>query len=480
MALLLGACGSATGPRHVILISLDTTRADALGCYGNPRARTPRIDQLAAAGRLFEQATTAAPTTLASHTSIFTGLWPHTHGVVRNGFVVNPENRTLAELLRGEGFRTIGCVGSFALDSRFGIDQGFEVWDQDFDVLLDGRGHDQDQRRAPAVTDAVLRHVDDAKGADLFLFVHYFDAHAPHDPPAPFAAGFAREGGPTTSGAAEIEAAVRAQQQRAIGRELGQEAVIRGGLPLELLAAAPGTPLQLDQDLEALYLSEVAAMDQEIGRLLDGLRERGILEDALVVLLADHGETFAEHGDFWNHGLWVYETTARVPLILSGADLAPGRERAPVSTLDVLPTVLDHLGLEAPREAQGRSLLRAVDGERPIFCEATQPPAVERPAAWGNAHKPRCVRLGRWKLVRAPYLGLEQLFDLESDPGERIDLLLSGSAPADAPLARLRAELDAWESQSRPRASAFDRSQLDETIERLRALGYVGGAESGR
>lgn len=488
-----GACSRQPAVRTVVLVSIDTLRADHLGCYGSTRARTPRIDELAQGGVRFDQVMTAAPTTLASHLSIFTGNYPHRHGVARNGFVVAPENVTLAERLRDAGYRTAAFLGSFALDRRFGIDQGFEHYDQRFDVAIDAT-HEQEQRRASAVTDATLAWIDREKPGASFLFVHYFDVHAPYEPPPPFDSMYAREGGPRTATLADVDAAVRAQQVRAGVRPIGSQGAIRGGLSRELVERADGAAQTADVDLAALYAGEVSYVDQELGRLLDGLRERGRLENALVVVLSDHGETFAEHGDFWNHGLWVYETTVRVPWIVrsfgAGAHaLAPRVVLPPVSTVDVLPTVCELIGLPAPANTDGVSLVewarggeRCADGSRlldrgPVFCEATQPPGVEV-APWANDRKAKCVREGDCKLVEAPYLGLAQLFDLEADPSERNPMDPAQPITVSACDAKaLREELDRWRKGAKPLPSRFDPRQTLETQRKLRELGYSEGDE---
>lgn len=471
---------------RVILISLDTVRADHLGCYGREGARTPHLDALAARGVRFEQAMTAATTTLASHTSLFTGTYPHTHGVARNGFTVSPENVTLAERLREAGFATAAFLGSFALDRRFGVNQGFDVWDQRFDVAVDGT-HEQEQRKAGAVTDAALAWVEREQPSRFLLFAHYFDAHQPYEPPPPFDTAFTRSGAPRKATLADVDAVIRAQQARTTGTARGAARTIVGGLDAALLDSADGQALPADEDLAALYAGEIAYVDQEVGRLLDGLEQRGLLEDALVVVFADHGETFAEHADYWNHGLWTYETTAHVPLIVAargnGAQgLAPCSVPEPVSTVDVFPTVCDLLGLEMGR-VDGVSQAPWMRGEwhrrGPIFCEATQPASVERPRTpttpWENALKAQCVRSGAWKLVLAPYLGREELYDLGRDPGERVNLLQGGLRAHQH--AELRSELDAFTRSARPLPSRFDPTQARETAEKLKRLGYPGDDE---
>jgi arylsulfatase A-like enzyme len=421
-----------------------------------------------------------------------TGLYPHTHGVPRNGFVLSPDNLMLAEILKRNGFRTAAFLGSFTLDRRFGFDRGFDEFNAEFDTVADMRTHDQDQRRAASVTDAALRWIDAARREPTFLFVHYFDAHAPYEPPPPFDRSYTRADGPKAAGPAEIDPAVREHQKHAIGAELGQERVIQDGLTRDLATRDPGPATELDRDLEALYDGEISYVDRELGRLLDGLAQRGWLEGSLVIVTSDHGETFAEHGDAWNHGLWVYETTVHVPLIVRRSDRIASREVAtPVSNVDVLPTVLGLLGIQLPGvlagglagALDGVDLSPALDGgavsRGPVFSEATQPPAVEKGVAWKNERKPKCVRDGRWKYIRAPYLELDQLFDLETDPGERNNLLVlpesdTASAAAREIAPKLRSTLDGWSRSAHPRPSRFDPSQMQDTLQRLRGLGYPG------
>ncbi len=484
----LAACGR--GPelpyRHVVVISLDTFRADHLGSYGG-HVPTPHLDGLAAAGLRCAQAHGPAPTTLASHTSMFTGLHPHVHGVPRNGFVVDEANVTLAEILRPVGFHCAGFLGSFALESRFGLNQGFDHWDEQFSILLDGRVFDQNQRRANEVTDAVLRHLDRiGEQRHLFLFAHYFDAHSPYDPPPEFAPR-GPDGPLPGSTQDEIGAAVAEHHRALFGAAPSLQDLFRAGLSREVLAAPHGEPRGVDRRLADQYAGEVAFLDQQIGRLLSGLEARGILRDAIVVVTGDHGETFWEHADLWNHGLWVYDTTQRVPLILRLPDgRGAGRVlEQPVSTIDLLPTLCELLGLEYPGEVEGQSLVPALDGgapaPRPVFMEATQPthPEVER-GAWPNARKARAVRDGPWKYVHAPYNGWEELFHVERDPGERQNLLLGTPAPAvRLERDRLRAILDRWSQSARPRRVRFDAGQSREVLERLRSLGYVDDAPLG-
>jgi len=481
---LLAGCGGGTdlaGPRHLVLISLDTTRADHLGCYGSETVQTPRIDALAAEGVLFRDVTAPAPTTLASHTSLMTGTYPTSHGILRNGFRVHEDNRMLAEVLLDAGFLTAGFLGSFALDSRFRFDQGFVHWDEEFDLLVTPGTYDQNQRRADAVTDAALAFVGEVDAERLFLFVHYFDAHDPYEPPPEYARLYTD----AAPAAGDRERASRKHRRAALGERIGSREVIQQGLPRELADGFTSEPRVEDRVLADLYAGELSFLDAQIGRLLDGLAAEGVLEDALVVLTGDHGETFWEHGDVWNHGLWVYDTTVRVPLILRFGDGSFGGSVVAdsVSTVDVVPTLCDLLGIPAPERVEGTSLVPALEtgaiARGPLFSVATQPWRKFEPGTFGNAKNPRCVRDGRWKYVYAPYLELEQLFDVVADPEERTNLLSEiTDKPSDEIRAvrdRLRAALDRWVESARPFPSQLDASQSDETLRRLKELGYTGG-----
>ena len=489
LALTCGGRGGEPRFKHVVLISIDTARADRLGCYGNSRGATPAIDALAGEGVRFKSAMVAAPTTLPSHTALMTGTFPHTHGVPRNQYAVDDGNVMLAEVLREHGFRTGGFIGAMPLSTPFHFRQGFDVWDEKFDMLVGKDGVDQHQRRANEVTDSALAWLDEAKPARAFLFVHYFDVHSPYAPPPPFDARFTRPSGPKTSTMTDI-----AQQATVHNRVLAPHApdaakTVTDGLTRELIEKCDGKPLQGDDDLVALYDGELAFVDSQIARLVDGLRSRGMLDDSIVVITADHGETFYEHADFFNHGLWVYDTTVHVPLIVRAPGVAPSVVDTPVSSIDVAPTLCEMLGIAVPSRVEGVSLAPLLEGKAlergPIFCEATQPPRadIESAGPWLNSQKPRCVRIGCLKYVRAPYLQLEQLFDLCKDPYERDDLLTVDPARAEAELPALRAALDRYDESVHPLpiVTAAQRAKDDKDRAQIKSglegLGYTEGRD---
>jgi arylsulfatase A-like enzyme len=438
----------------VVLVSLDTTRADHLGFYGNPAARTPNLDALAAEAIVFDDLLTVVPTTLASHTSLFTGNYPHAHGVPRNGFVVDERNVMLAELLAERGFTTAGFIGAFPLAARFGFSQGFDHWDEQFSVE---RGGDylEAERRAEAVTDAALGWLDGAGVPEqLFLFVHYFDPHTPYNAPPPFDTLHdprGREGVPSWH---EV-------RDRGLCRE-------------------PVLPEVLGR-LELQYASEVAYLDRELGRLFDGLRSRGVLDEAVLLVTSDHGEEFTEHPAFgmcFDHGWTTYQESVHAVGLLRLPGAAGAGRRVPhlVATIDLFPTLLDLLRIPHPPGIDGRSF-DPLDTRPPDpperFVEATKPwREVETDPRWANMLKPRAIRRGRYKLVQVPYLRHEALYDLEADPHEQVNLLLEPGSVA--PLAaELRTRLEAWAASAAPLPSRFLGND-PEAIEKLKALGYLG------
>ncbi|MFT4538980.1 MAG: arylsulfatase [Planctomycetota bacterium] len=471
---------------HIILISLDTTRADHLGCYGSDKGVSSAIDAIASKGVVFRDVTAPAPTTLSSHTSMMTGSYSQTHGVARNGFLIHEDNQMLAELLQARGFHTAAVLGSFALERRFGFNQGFDHFDEEFDVLILPGGVDQNQRSAERVTDAALAHVDEAKPEKLFLFTHYFDAHLPYNPPPEVAKKHVQEGQPMEVSLNVAENIVAGHQYKITGKGIGLTQVASRGLDKRWIEEALERPLRGEKVMAALYAAEIEEMDAHIGRLLRELDKRGYLERALVIITGDHGETFWEHGNIWNHGLWTHQTTVAIPLIMRfpQGDYASREVMDPVSTVDLVPTLVELLGIKQPPLVEGTSLVPALEGspfERgPVYSQATQPVSrFEEGEAWQNMQKPRCVRDGKWKYIHAPYLELEQLFDLEVDPGETSNLLRSEPVPADAVQAhtRLKALMADWIASARPLSSEMSAVQMLETMQRLKAMGYGGGEE---
>lgn len=454
-SLLLASCGGSRldegVPKHVVVVSIDTARADRFGFMGATDASTPRLDALASESIVFTDYMTVVPTTLVSHTSLFTGKYPHHHGTPRNGFMVNRENEMLAETLSELGFHTAGFAGSFALDERFDFAQGFDHYDQDFDVLVGESAVDQNQRLAEDVTDAALRYLDDRGVPDrLFLFVHYFDPHQPYGAPPPF---------------------------DTLHDPAGRSDLV----PMHALAGSSSADIEAEARRHELqYASEISYTDEHIGRLLDGLRARGVLKDAVVVVTSDHGENMWEHGEEFDHGRTIFQATMhalclfRLPGGLSGGQ----RSSWPMTNVDVLPTILSLLGAEPPDGIDGTTIdLTALAHDPPgraRFGQATKPwRGVETDRRWVNMLKSRCIRQGPYKYIETPFLGEEELYDVAADPFETVNLLEVASTEHESVAARLRPILGEWAESADPLPSWFESSQQEETMERLRSLGYL-------
>lgn len=403
---------------NLLLVSLDTTRADRIGCYGYPQARTPRLDALAANGLRFSQATTVAPLTLPAHASLMTGSFPAAHGVRDNGgFYLGEDRVTLAEWLRERGYRTGGFIGAFVLDRRWGIAQGFDRYFDDFDLskFEGGGGMDSVQRRGDEVVARALEWLDAVGVSPFFAWVHLYDPHTPYAAPEPFAGRFPR----TPSGA---------------------------------------------------YDAEIAWTDSLVGRLVDRLAAERRLDRTVVVVVGDHGEALGGHRE-QTHGFFVYDETIHVPLILAGPGVGRGVVRDPVRIVDVLPTVLELLGVPPLPQAQGTSLLPLARGERrdlPALAESWYP---RYHYGWSELV---AFREGRYKLIRAPR---RELYDLEADPRETRNLAEAEPQRADALAASLEGFLTRF---SREEAARGPQAIDSETAERLQALGYVASGASPR
>lgn len=394
--------------RHVILFTLDTTRADRIGAYGASAARTPTLDALAARGVRFDDAQTSAPITGPAHAAIFTGVYPARYGVRDNATTPLPERATtMAERLSEAGFATGGFIGAFVLDRAFGFAQGFAAF-SGFDTVDSGSEANAERVGAAVVADAI-RWIDTVPRAQpLFLWVHLYDPHAPYSAPAPFGAEF---------------------------------------------AANP-------------YDGEVAYVDQQIGRVLDALRLRGSLEDSLVIVVADHGESLGEHGED-EHGVFLYESVIRVPLIVAGPQARRGHVvTEQVRTVDLMPTVLDLLGLAATAEFDGESLRSVLNGGRrtvvpPAYAESYYP---KLHYGWSEL---RALRADGWKIIDAP---TPELFAIGKDPWETTNLFQAQRALGDRMVAEVVRLEQSFTGGRAPEAAAPSR----ETLERLRSLGYVG------
>jgi arylsulfatase A-like enzyme len=509
VALALGACARQAERPNVLLVTIDTLRADHVGCYGYGRDTTPALDRLAAEGLRFTRAGTPRAKTTPAMASLLSGTYPHEHGVRDLASPLAPGVPLLSESLRKAGWRTGALVGNWVLgDSRSGLARGFDLWSEWLPDVVGVPPHDAPQRRARSLTDGALvalglaRAPEEAAfqprepfvraGQPWFLWLHYMDPHGAYDPPA--------------------EARVFESERVERLPEYDEQSLPRTQPPHPPRVAEYNIPPQArlpDGGVDVarvrdLYDGEIRYVDRELGRLLEALRADGALDDTLVIVTADHGESLGEHRYWFEHGMYAYENTCRVPLIVrlpprDGAPPPLGVRQGEISLVDLAPTLLDWLDLaplpaappalrEAPRGRSRRALLDS-DAPRPapIFSEK-----VERAERAGVVQS-KAVRLGDWKLIgrfaarddparseeRELVLLGEELFDLARDPLEAENLI--GSPPPTAPLDVLRRELERFTRADRElvdldRILQRQRERLEhgdpEVLRVLEALGY--------
>lgn len=399
--------------RHVVLVTIDTLRADRLGCYGSDVA-TPNLDRIAAQGAMALQATSHVPLTRPSHVSLFTGRLPFQNGIRDNvSPAVVPDPPLLAETFKKAGFATAGFVSSVVLASESGLDRGFDVYSDRFEGARgDAQFLNTVQKRGDVTLAEATAWLEANHAGRVFEWIHLYDPHDPYEPPEPFASRYA-------------------------GR---------------------------------LYDGEVAWSDELIGRLDATLARLGLREDTLLVVVSDHGEGLGEH-DETLHGFFAYQTTLRVPMLLRGPGIPPRTRLATTATLvDVFPTVLELAGLAVPPPGAvaGRSLAAALRGgaapSEPVVYAETLVPLLH--FGWSDL---RVVREGRFKYIQAPR---PELYDLETDPGERTNLADREPRRAEAMRGALGRFLDQERAQARQGPAQPASVEL---MEKLGALGYVGG-----
>jgi len=407
---------------NVILFTLDTTRADHIACYGYPDVKKPHLDALAGRGVLFEQAATSSPLTLPAHCSIMTGIYPTYHGVRVNGnTALSEEQTTIAEVLSSRGYRCGAFIGAFVLDGRWGLEQGFEQYDDQFD-LQKYKHIDLGavQRPGNQVMDAALAWLDKAKTNPFFAWIHLYDPHAPYEPPEPYYSEYSQRG--------------------------------RAGL----------------------YDGEIASMDEQIGRCVAWLEKNGLSENTVLVLIGDHGEGLGSHGE-GTHGYFIYDYAAHVPFVITTPFQGLQGVRVPsqVRGVDVFPTILGLVGVEGRAGTHGRSLL-------PLMFK---PELRPEDSAYGESMAPNIqfgwsplqyLRTTRYKYIDAPKA---ELYEISRDADEQTNLFRDRPEIARS----MKAELDRLIAETSKGAPVPQAANLDkETVERLAALGYIGAPVSAK
>lgn len=412
--LLLSGCTADPEVRSVVLVTLDTTRADRIGCYGYKGGATPNLDRLAAEGARFEQCGSPVPITLPAHASMFTGMYPPSHGVHYNtGFRLPDTATTVAEILLGAGWRTAAFPAAYPVAAKTGVGQGFELYLDLFSRQGAPKPTAESARSAAEISRDVIGWLAGVGDEKFFAWVHFYDPHDPYEPPEPYRGRFA-------------------------GRE---------------------------------YDGEIAFVDHELGKIFEALAAARRWTDTLVIVVGDHGEGLGEHREPTHKNL-VYESTLRVPLIVK----TPGTTRStvvtePVSLVDLAPTILDFAGLGAPASMEGQTLRPALSGKplprRGLFFESL---AGALSFGWAPLEG---LRRGPWKLIDGPG---RELYDLAADPHETENLAGTHRTTAEELAAELQDARDRWAASVKENSAATPIDA--ESRERLASLGYVGGVMS--
>ena len=345
--------------RNIILISIDTCRADHLSCYGYPKNTTPNIDAVAMGATRFEKAITPVPITLPAHSSMLTGLIPPAHGLHYNHAKLDESNLTLPEILKPEGYHTAAIISTFVLYEQFGLSQGFDTYDDSFkDQYEDKQGQ---ERKGGETTQIALDWLEQNKDGESFLFLHYYDPHDDYAPPEPFATEFA------------------------------------------------GDP----------YAGEIAFTDHCIGRVIQKLKDLELYDSTLLIITGDHGEMLGEHGEE-THSYFIYQSAIHVPLIIKLPGQKKGSViTQPVGLIDIVPTICSLLKIDPPAGIQGRDISPLLQGriptdyERFLYSETVTPEAIGASSLTSVSH-------GKWKYIQAPR---PELYNLDADPGEEHNLV---------------------------------------------------------
>jgi len=484
---------------NIVLISIDTCRADFLGCYGNSAISTPNLDRLARNGVLFENFFSTINTTLPSHASLMTGLYPRNHGVARNAMRLSNKNITLAEYLSVKGYNTAAFIGSYALASVFGINQGFKTFDESFignaqDYIgrtitmttKDGKEMETFDtntntgditRPAEEVNQSFFNWLEKNKQQKFFAFVHYYDPHFPYYPPEKW----------YKKHLASIPADTPLTEQDRIASYqnlVDQIATIDAFQPksMERMELPPVLHALLE-----LYKSEIEYSDFAVGQIMNRLKQDQINDNTIVIVMSDHGENLVEHfefNSFLRHGTLTYQTEIHVPFLISCPGLIPSgrRVKGNHSSIDVFPTLLDLTGVPSSLHFDGLSFYRELFGDdsndkRIIFSEASQPRVKNKRDAnetlWLNNGNSASAMMGDYKYMDVPWKKFEGLYQYSQDQAEINNLLRTLEQSDPKVVEQFRKELDQWRTKALVGNIDTQFELSDEEREKLESLGYV-------
>ncbi len=399
----------------IILITLDTTRADHLGCYRYEEIETPHLDKIASEGILFENAICQVPMTLPSHATIMTGLYPPNHGIRENtGYILRDEMKTIAEILKGEGYKTGAAISSFIISSTFFMNQGFESFDEQFDYAQAESVWSVERKAKDTVNRAIEWFEKNREEKKIFYWLHLYDPHASYQPPEPF----------------------------------------------------------LSKYKDHPYDGEIAYMDSEIGKFFDYLKSIGIYDDTLFIIAGDHGEGLGEHEERY-HQLLIYESTMRIPLIIKSPHLQRNlKVHATVSTTDIFPTIMQACHIKEYGKVDGETLFPLLDSPQAKWKGEYYMESMAANILY-NWSQLKGIRKGPWKYIDCPN---PELYNLEDDRHEQNNLYLEEMEISNQLQESLRSFEASWVDGDFQRTAA--KNLDEESLEKLMSLGYIGSPSS--
>jgi arylsulfatase A-like enzyme len=444
LAVMVAGCGR--GPNlNVVIITIDTLRADHLSCYGYHKQTSPMIDAFAREAILFEETLCQSSQTLPSHASIFLGTNPRTHKAISHESPVDTELTTLAEMLKARGYRTGAFISSHALDSEYQLDQGFDTyWEVHKEHSYKER-REAKQREQDPTTEAALGWLRNEAGSGFMLWIHWFQPHRPYDPPAGYLEKYV--GAYTGTASSDPDFIMKVWRDRI---DLPEEDV---------------------QHLIDRYDGEVAYADAQVGRIVDELEGQGLLDNTIVIITADHGEILYEHEYYFGHDIALYDECLLIPLILyaPGLEAAGRRVKSQVQTLDIMPTVLDLLEMRWPDDLEGKSLLPFIEGGGEATSEYYFSETFPFPEKCAPRHAVRTADSKLiWKETKTGSM-TKEFYDLASDPGETVNLYTDQDQRA----ARLDSVLAAWTADAGLHPASVPTARESGRWRILKSLGYV-------
>jgi len=420
---------------NVLLIVIDTLRADHLGCYGYEKTTSPQIDRFSKTGVQFQNVYCQMPTTGPSHAAIFTSRYPRNHGVLKNGWILPNTYQTIAETLKKNYYTTSAIVSSFVLSSKFGYSQGFDNYDDEISKEGSiphsklGEEHkvtEESEQRADITTRKAVNWIRKNRDDKFFLWVHYYDPHWPYEPPKSYVKDFLKKN------------------------------------------------MNRNEKIVANYDGEIRFVDDEVGKLLNAVKSLELDSNTLIIIMSDHGEGLGQHG-WMRHGMFLYDEQCRIPLIMKFPNVIPENLRINnfIEAIDVAPSILDLLGLESEKGFIGKSFLPMFQGEKPfpfnpVFLERRHYKAGK----WGDVEirgNKFAVREKNFKYIWAPEKDTKELYKIDDDPKELYNVVKEYPNVAD----KLEQMIILWKKEQEAGKKILEQSIDQKSLDNLQSLGYI-------